>query len=183
MPAPTFADRYEALPLPRILHAYEAAPARFATALADLSADDLRARPRPGKWSIGEVLAHVADAEVVTTARVRMVLAAPGVRLVAYDQDAYARRFEYGNLTAGQLQDQLALFGALRRTLAPVLAGLRPQDWAVAGLHEERGRLTVRNIVDLAADHGERHLGQVLAMRGLLGKPRALEPLLPERLY
>ena len=178
-----FADRYQSLPLGRILSAYEAAPARFAAALADLSVNDLRAKPRPGKWSIAEVVAHVADAEVVTTSRIRMVLAAPGVRLVAYDQDAFARAFEYDRLTAEQVHDELTLFAALRRTTLPVLAHLGPSAWDLAGTHEERGHLTVRNIVDLAADHGERHLGQVLEMRRLLGKPLELEALLPERLY
>src|ERR1700686_2483936 len=50
----------------------------------------LRKRPAPGKWSAGEILAHLADAEIVTGWRIRQILGAPGSSLQAYDQDAWA---------------------------------------------------------------------------------------------
>jgi len=55
--------------------------------------------------------------------------------------------------------------------------------WARTGRHAEWGEMTLRQLLELYADHGERHLSQILARREALGRPLAMDPLLPERLY
>src|SRR6202140_3347501 len=50
----------------------------------------LRKRPAPGKWSVAEILAHLADSEMVRGWRMRQILGAPGAPIQAFDQDAWA---------------------------------------------------------------------------------------------
>src|SRR5712672_1936031 len=55
----------------------------------------LKKRPAPGKWSVGEILAHLADCEMVTGYRMRSILGAPGTPIPAFDQDKWAEAGNY----------------------------------------------------------------------------------------
>ena len=55
----------------------------------------LRKRPAADKWSIAEILAHLADSEIVTGFRLRQILGTPGAPIPAYDQDAWAKACRY----------------------------------------------------------------------------------------
>jgi hypothetical protein len=58
-------------------------------------ASKLAKRPAPGKWSVGEILAHLADCEIVVGWRMRQILGAPGTPIQAFDQDAWAAACHY----------------------------------------------------------------------------------------
>src|SRR5262245_18541520 len=62
---------------------------------AEVAPEKLRQRPAPGKWSVGEILVYLAEAEIVLGWRVRSILGAPGAPLQAFDQDAWARAGRY----------------------------------------------------------------------------------------
>ena len=73
----------------------QAAPRKFAALTKGLSKKRLTRRPEPGKWSIAEILAHMADAELVIGYRLRLILASNGTPIQAFDQDAWAETFNY----------------------------------------------------------------------------------------
>ena len=81
------------------LRLQQAAPRKFAALTKGLSKKQLSRRPAPGKWSIGEILAHMADAELVIGYRVRLILASNGTAIQAFDQDAWAETFSYSRPT------------------------------------------------------------------------------------
>src|ERR1700730_13445468 len=60
----------------------------------------LRKRPAPDQWSVAEILAHMADAEIVGAFRMRFILGAPGAPIVAFDQDSWAASLHYGKRDA-----------------------------------------------------------------------------------
>ena len=62
-------------------------------AIRRLSKKQLRRRPKPGKWSIAEILAHLADAEVVASWRMRLILGSDGTPIQGFDQDVWAKTF------------------------------------------------------------------------------------------
>ena len=66
-------------------------PARIGRLIAGRSAADLQRSPGPGRWSIAEILGHLADAEIVLGYRARMILAAPGTAIQAFNQDAFVQ--------------------------------------------------------------------------------------------
>src|SRR6201997_3857536 len=62
-----------------------------------LSKKQMKRRPAPGKWSIAEILAHLADAEVVGSWRMRLIMGSDGTPIAAFDQDVWAEAFRYAN--------------------------------------------------------------------------------------
>jgi uncharacterized damage-inducible protein DinB len=120
----------------------------------------------------------------VGAARFRFAWAEPGSNFVAYNQGRWAVELDYQATDPAGLETVLTLFEALRRTTAALFQRASEDDWQHRwGMHPQHGPITLRNLLELYADHSERHLGQILALRTLLGRSLELPVLLPERLY
>lgn len=122
------------------------------------SPSKLRKRPGPGKWSVGEILAHLADCEIVTAWRLRQILGAPGTPIQAFDQNDWALAGHYEKRDARKSLEQ---FRAMRETNLALLKSLTPEQWKQYGMHAERGDETIEHIVRLMAGHDLNHMGQV----------------------
>jgi hypothetical protein len=118
----------------------------------------LRKRPAPGKWSASEIIAHLADSEIVTGWRIRQILGAPGTSLQAYDQDAWAAAGHYEKRDARKSLEQ---FHVLREGNLALLKSLTPEQRNQHGMHAERGVETIELIVRMMAGHDLNHLAQV----------------------
>jgi hypothetical protein len=127
----------------------------------------LRKRPAPDKWSVGEILAHIADAEIVGGFRMRLILGAPGTPVVAFDQDSWVTSGHYAKRDP---RKSLQQFRAVREANLILLKSLTPDQWKHHGMHSERGEETVEHIVRLIAGHDLNHLHQV--ERILAPKPK-----------
>jgi len=123
----------------------------------------LRKRPAPGKWSASEIIAHLADGEIVTGWRMRQILGAPGTPLQAYDQDAWAASGHYEKRDARKSLDQ---FRTLREANLALLKSLTPEQRKQHGMHAERGVETIDHIVRMIAGHDLNHLAQVERLLG-----------------
>jgi hypothetical protein len=115
-------------------------------------------RPAPGKWSVGEILAHLAETELVGGYRIRMVLGAPGTPIQAFDQDTWA---EAGHYAKRDPRRSLEQFRTFRQANLELLKSLKPQQWKQFGIHAERGEESVETIVEMFAGHDINHLQQV----------------------
>jgi uncharacterized damage-inducible protein DinB len=118
----------------------------------------LREPPEPGRWSVAQILAHMAEDEVVTSWRYRQMLERDGVELAGFDQDLWARLGDYGAWAASEALTQFRL---LREANLRLLRRLAPQEWARGGRHAERGPMTVRDLARHMAGHDVNHLRQV----------------------
>jgi uncharacterized damage-inducible protein DinB len=117
------------------------------------------ARPEaPGKWSAAGVLQHLADAEVAWGWRIRQALTGERPRLEGYDQDAWARRFDYARADAGAAVE---LFSAVRASNLRLVEGLGPEDLARVAVHAERGEESVARMLRLNAGHDLVHRAQL----------------------
>lgn len=112
----------------------------------------------PDRWSVTRIVAHLADAEIVGAWRFRSVLAQDGAALQGYDQNAWASAFKYGDTDPAE---SVALFGALRAATLRVLRAADRQRLEHAGMHEERGRESVSQLMRLYAGHDLNHLAQI----------------------
>jgi hypothetical protein len=121
-------------------------------------ASKLAKRPAPGKWSVGEILAHLADCEIVVGWRMRQILGAPGTPIQAFDQDAWAAACHYEKRDALKSLEQ---FRAAREANLTLLKSLAPEQWKHHGMHAERGVETIEHITCMMAGHDLNHLGQV----------------------
>lgn len=174
---------YQGLPTAELLEAYVTGPARLRRALKGLSLDQLRARPRPNKWTIMEIALHVTDSELMGAGRIRFALAEPGAPVIGYDQDRWAAALEYQSADLRSLERSLDLFTAIREVTTGLFRRAKPSHWDSTVSHPRYGAVTLRNLLELYADHSERHVGQIVDLRGLLDKPLDLPPLLQLRLY
>jgi hypothetical protein len=136
-----------------------ATPAALERRLRKLPPSIATRRPAPGKWSIAEIVAHLADAELAMGWRLRNILATPDVALTWWDQDQWAARLGYAARPVGE---SAALFRALRMANLRLLAGVPRRWWdTCAGVHEVRGRQTITEFVALEAAHDLAHLRQI----------------------
>ena len=118
----------------------------------------LRKRPAPEKWSAAEILAHLADVEIVQSWRIRSILGAPGIPIQAFDQDAWVTAGHYRKRDPLKSLEQ---FRVLRETNLALLKSLTPEQWRQHGLHSERGEESIDRIVRILAGHDLNHLEQL----------------------
>lgn len=123
-----------------------------------LTDEQLRTPEAPGKWSVLQIVQHLADTELVYGYRLRNVLAADEPEIAAYDQDAWCDRLRYND---EDLAEALGELDVLRRRNLRLLERLREDEWERAGQHTERGRESVRQMVRLLAAHDLVHLQQI----------------------
>jgi len=123
-----------------------------------LSKKQLTQRPEPQKWSIAEILAHLADAELVGGWRMRLILGDNGVSLQPFDQDVWAQTFDYARRDP---KISLETFRVLRESNLRLLKALPKNLWENYGMHQERGKETITHIVRMFAGHDLNHLSQV----------------------
>lgn len=123
----------------------------------------LRKRPAPGKWSVSEILAHLAEGEIVGAFRMRMILGAPGAPIAAFDQDAWLVSGHYDKRDPRKSLEQ---FRVVREANLALLKLLTPEQWNHYGIHSERGQETIEHIVRMFAGHDINHLRQVEQILG-----------------
>jgi uncharacterized damage-inducible protein DinB len=133
-------------------------PAKIARLIQGVPASKLRKRPAPGKWSVREILAHLADTEIVTGWRIRQILGAPGTPIQAFDQDSWAAAGQYAKRDPLK---SLEHFAAARAANLALLKSLSPEQWKQYGIHAERGMETIDHIVRLQAGHDINHMKQI----------------------
>jgi hypothetical protein len=121
-------------------------------------AGKLRKRPAAEKWSINEIVAHLADAEIVVGFRMRQILGAPGAPIAAYDQDSWVTSGHYDKRDLPRSVEQ---FRIVREANLALLKSLTPEQWKHHGMHSVRGQETIEHIVRMMAGHDVNHLQQI----------------------
>ena len=119
---------------------------------------ELRWKPSPERWSIAQIVAHLADGEVVSAYRVRMILSSSGTPIQSFDQNAWEKGLDYENRDPFA---SLALFTALRSSLLSLLENADDEVLERFGVHAERGKETIRHLLRLYAGHDVNHLRQI----------------------
>jgi hypothetical protein len=137
---------------------YERGPLRLRDALAQVPDAAVRWRPAAGRWSVHEVVCHCADSETNAAARIRYLLAEKDPVIVAYDQDEWARRFDYHSLP---LEPALRTVDAVRASTAVLLRKLPEDGWRREGRHSESGRYSAEDWLRIYSDHLEKHARQI----------------------
>ena len=137
----------------------QATPSQLERRLRDVAPEELIRRPAPEKWSIAEIVAHLADAELAMGWRLRNMLANPGVALTWWDEAVWAERLGYAQQEASL---SAGVFRALRESNLRLLESVPRTRWVECyGVHEVRGRQTVEEFVRLEAAHDLNHLRQI----------------------
>lgn len=147
------------------LRLQQAAPKKLALLLKGKTGKQLMRRPAPDKWSVAEIVAHLADAELAISWRIRQILSKNAVPIQAYDQDQWSKTFDYAHRDP---RLSLANFRALREANLALLKSVPRKLWDNYGVHEERGNESISHVVHMVAGHDLNHLQQI--QRILKGK-------------
>jgi DinB family protein len=143
------------------LRLQQAAPKKLALLLKGKTGRQLMRRPAPDKWSVAEIVAHLADAELAISWRIRQILSNNAVPIQAYDQDVWAKTFDYAHRDPRQ---SLANFRTLREANVALLKSVPRKLWDNYGVHEERGNESISHVVRMVAGHDLNHLRQIEAI-------------------
>ncbi|MGB7924160.1 MAG: DinB family protein [Pyrinomonadaceae bacterium] len=133
--------------------------------LDGFSADSLTAHPIPGKWSACEIVQHLADSEMTSAIRLRLLLVEERPEIKGYDEAAFAVRLGYNQR---DLAPALDAFRAARATTSQLLATMTDDDWQREGTHTESGRYTAEDWLSIYAVHAHNHAAQIRRLREAL---------------
>jgi uncharacterized damage-inducible protein DinB len=129
---------------------------RLHTLIDPLSPAQADRSPEPGKWSIREIMAHLADCELVFSVRLRQTLAEDHHIIQPFDQTIWGERY-----AAYDLKSAFDLFTAARNWNLKFLTTVTEDDRHHPTTHPERGTMTLWTIVETMAGHDLNHLQQV----------------------
>jgi len=139
-------------------------PKQLGQIVRSLDAKALNTSPAPGKWSIRQILTHLADCELVFGFRLRQTVAQPHHTVQPFDQDQWAAQYDaYDALTA------LETFTTMRRWNILFLSSLPRESFAKQMTHPERGTMTLQVVVETMAGHDRNHVKQIERIAGGVG--------------
>jgi hypothetical protein len=148
--------------LSELLERFRRGAEMVASAATGAAGAELDYSPGPGKWSVRQILCHIADAEIVGAARFRRLIAEDNPAIVAYDQDAWARNLDYGRRRIAQA---LGTFRQMRAENHELLKSLPEEMFERQGTHSVRGRVSLLDMLRVYARHAEQHAEQIRAVR------------------
>ena len=141
-----------------LMRRYEEGPGRLRAAWENVPPEARKWRPGAGRWSAHEVVCHAADSETNAAIRIRFLAAEPKPLIVGYDQESWARVFDYHALPA---EPAMAAVEAVRANTAALLRRLPETTWEKQGTHTESGAYNGDDWLATYADHLEKHSRQI----------------------
>jgi hypothetical protein len=145
----------------RLIQQYKEGYASVAAALEGITPAELDSRPAPGKWSPREIVHHLADSEMTSAIRLRLLMAEDAPLIRGYDQDEFARRLFYDRPYTSSLE----AFRAARQATGEILDRMQPADWRREGTHTEIGGYSAQRWLEIYAVHAHNHADQIRAAR------------------
>lgn len=127
-------------------------------AIEGLSEEELRFQPAPDKWSIHQIIVHVADSDLVSTARMKKVLSEDKPLLMTVEQDSWARNLRYDEL---DLEQHLLLFKLLRTNMDHIMTHLQAEQFERVGVYPDGSRFSFKQLLEYRVQHVRGHLAQI----------------------
>lgn len=139
-----------------------AMPAKLEAAVTGLTDKQLDTPYGEGKWTPRQVVHHVADSHMNALARMKLTLTEAEPTWFAYKQDEWVKTPDVLTIAP---QTSLAIIRGVQERMATLLEGMGDQDWQRAGIHPERGEMTIDDLVELYSRHGDKHVGHIMGLR------------------
>jgi hypothetical protein len=149
-----------------LIDAYRNGSEDLRAAVAGISKEELVSRPIPGKWSVLEVVCHLADTEANIAHRLKRVLAEDRPEFERVQPDGMLAALAYHSR---EVNEELAMIDLTRRQIARILQGLPVDARGRVGVIKERGPRTVTEMINGAVEHLKHHLKFIIEKRHALG--------------
>lgn len=150
----------------QLVQKYKEGYRTVAEALEGATEAELDARPAPQKWSARQIVHHLADSEMTSAIRLRLLLAEDRPAINGYDEAEFARKLYYDRPIAASLD----AFRTARLTTAELLDRMTDAEWEREGTHTQHGRYAVQDWLKIYADHAHNHADQIRRARASLTK-------------
>jgi hypothetical protein len=148
--------------LAELLERFRRGPELVASSLTGAAGSEVDFRPTPEQWSVRQIVAHIADSEIVAVFRFRRIVAEENPPIEAYDQDAWAEKLDYGKR---KYSNSLETFRRIRAENYELLKDLPPEVFERTGQHSKRGPMTLLELLRIYAVHPEKHSAQIRRVR------------------
>jgi len=145
-----------------LLERFRRGPELIAVATTGASGAQLDYQPAPGKWSVRQIVCHLADMELGAAVRIRMILAEDNPSLGVYDPDAWAERLHYEGRRFSQALDS---FRRVRAENYELLKDRAEEEFSRPATHPKRGDMTLLDVLRMYAEHAENHARQIMGLR------------------
>jgi hypothetical protein len=145
-----------------LLERFRRGPELIATTMTGAAGAELDFTPGPQKWSLRQIVAHVADSEIVAADRFRRIIAEDEPTLIGYDQDAWAKNLDYARR---KTSESIESFRRLRGENYELIKDLPPEAFGRIGNHSQRGPITLLRHLETMAAHAEAHARQIRDVR------------------
>ncbi|MFN0111227.1 MAG: DinB family protein [Blastocatellia bacterium] len=140
---------------------YSAQSVELESLISSASAEIIVRQPGENRWSILQIVGHLADAELLASVRIRRIITQDRAKLWSYKQEIWADRLGYQQR---KIETVVARFVLLRRENAELLTGLPESVWLQTGEHNEDGALSLRQLIEGYVSHTAKHLNQIEQM-------------------
>jgi len=133
-------------------------PIVLETVLASIYHEYLTAQPRPGEWSIVQIVHHMADAHMNAYVRFKLVLVEDYPTFKPYEQVDWAETPEAVDIN---VQDSILILQGLHNRWTMLMDSLTPEQWERKGLHPDLGEISLEGLLEGYERHGRNHLEQI----------------------
>jgi len=145
-------------------------PEKLERVLSSMSLGEMKIRPAANKWSVQEVLAHLADVEEIgMRSRVAAMIEAENPLLLSFDQEKRGEEMKYNRKHPLK---SLASLARQREANVKWLKTLKPAELKRRGTHQKVGEISVEELVTEWAFHDLGHLRQILEIKRYALFPR-----------
>lgn len=138
-----------------LIDRYAAAAPSVADALKGLTVAELHAHPVPGAWSVQQLVMHLMDSDLIASDRMKRIIAMDKPLLIGYDENAFTTRLPVDKLDAAAAAE---IFRLNRLLTAVVLREQPDSAFDRIGIHNERGAITLGQMVTMYVEHLDHHM-------------------------
>ncbi|HZQ53122.1 MAG TPA: DinB family protein [Bryobacteraceae bacterium] len=153
-----------------LLERYRRGAELVAVAITGAAGPEVDFKSAPEKWSVRQIVAHLADTEAVFVMRFRQIIAEENPTLIPFNQNAWAERTDYQKRKPSQ---SLETMRQLRADNYQLLKDLPAEAFSRTGNHVERGPLSLFDLLRISAEHAEKHAMQIRNVRAEYKASRA----------
>lgn len=148
--------------IPDLLERFRRGGELLAVVTTGAAGAELDWAPEPGKWTIRQIVCHLADTEIVVADRLRRTIAEENPTLIWFDEKAWTDRLDYGRR---KFSRAIETFRHIRQDNYDLIKELDGAAWQRKAMHSTQGAITLLDLLRTYAEHAENHSKQIQGLR------------------